>query len=122
MPVNQIEITSCGKRLLVPCAEIECRTVIVTGGAVKIASIRDAIVAEGELVKNPATFVPALKQSGLKADVLAFFQRPPDVTPKFKIISSGIIMRRWIAGTLTPGGRSCRRRRAKTRAAPPSAA
>ena len=83
MPIKQIEITSCGKRLLVPSAEVEGRTVIVTGRSVKIASIRDAIVAEGELVKNPETFVPALKQSGLKADVLAFFQRPPDVAPKF---------------------------------------
>jgi hypothetical protein len=27
--------------------------------------------------------VAALKQSGLKADVLTFFQRPPDVAPKF---------------------------------------
>ena len=84
MAVTQVEITSRGKRMLVPAAEIEGRTVIVTGQSVKIASIRDAIVAEGELVKNPDTFVPALRRSGLQADVLTFFQRPPDVVPKFK--------------------------------------
>jgi len=70
--------------MLVPAAEIEGRTVIITGQSVKIASVRDAIVAQGELVKDPDTFVPALRSSGLKADVLTFFQRPPDVTPRFK--------------------------------------
>ncbi|MDR3458981.1 MAG: hypothetical protein P4N60_16155 [Verrucomicrobiae bacterium] len=84
MAVQQVEITSRGKRRLVPAAEIEGRTVIVTGRLVKIASIRDAIVAPGELVKNPDRFIPALRQSGLKADVLTFFQRPPDVTPRFR--------------------------------------
>ena len=84
MAVNHIEISSRGKTIRVPSAEVEGRTVIVTGNSVKIASVRDAIVAQGELVKNPDTFVPALKASGLKADVLTFFQRPPDVTPKFK--------------------------------------
>ena len=83
MAVKQVEITSRGKRLQVPAAEVEGRTVIVTGKSVKIASIRDAIVAQGELVKNPDTFIPALKASGLRADVLTFFQRPPDVTPRF---------------------------------------
>ncbi|HEV2692301.1 MAG TPA: hypothetical protein VG347_05340 [Verrucomicrobiae bacterium] len=84
MAITQVEITSRGKRLLVPAAEIEGRTMIVTGGTVKIASVRDAIVAPGELVKNPETFVRSLRESGLKADVLTFFQRPPDVTPRFK--------------------------------------
>jgi hypothetical protein len=83
MAVKQVEITSRGKRILVPSAEIAGRTIIVTGKAVKIASVRDSIVAEGELVKDPKTFIPAMRQSGLKADVLTFFQRPPDVTPKF---------------------------------------
>jgi hypothetical protein len=84
MAVNQVEITSRGKRILVPSAGIAGRTVIVTGGAFKIASVRDAIVAEGELVRDPDAFVAELKQSGLPADVLTFFQRPPDVTPRFK--------------------------------------
>jgi hypothetical protein len=58
--------------------------VIAKGGRIKTASIMDDIVAPGELVKDPDTFVADLKQSGLKADVLTFFQRPPDVAPKFK--------------------------------------
>ena len=34
-------------------------------------------------MNDPESFVAALKQSGLRADVLTFFQRPPDVKPKF---------------------------------------
>ena len=69
---------------MVPAAEIGGRTVIAKGGGIKTASILDDIVAPGELVKDPETFVAELKKSGLKADVLTFFQRPPDVTPKHK--------------------------------------
>lgn len=84
MAVQQVEITSRGRRLMVPSTEVEGRQIIALGNWVKTATVRDAIVAEGELVKNPDTFIPALKKSGLKADVLSFFQRPPDVTPRFK--------------------------------------
>jgi hypothetical protein len=84
MAVNKVETMSRGKSMLVPSAEIAGRTTIVTGNPFKIASVRDSIVAEGELVKDPDAFVTGLRQSGLKADVLTFFQRPPDFTPKFK--------------------------------------
>ena len=83
MAVNHIDISARGKTIRVPTVEVAGRTVIALGGFVKTASIRDAIVAAGELVQDPATFVPALKASGLAADVLTFFQRPPDVTPRF---------------------------------------
>ena len=68
---------------MVPTAEVCGRTVIVKGGRIKTASILDDIVMPGELVPDPGVFIVALKQSGLKADVLSFFQRPPEVTPKF---------------------------------------
>jgi hypothetical protein len=67
----------------VPAVEIEGRTIIAKGGRIKIASVRDEELAEGELVKNPTAFVAALKASGLPADVLTFFQRVPDAKPKF---------------------------------------
>jgi len=84
MALKQVEIRISGKNTLVPAAEICGRTVIAKGGNIKIASVLDESVTVGELVKDPETFVTALKQSGLKADVLTFFQRPPDVTPKHK--------------------------------------
>ncbi|MGH7950545.1 MAG: hypothetical protein ACREFE_01295 [Limisphaerales bacterium] len=82
-PVHFAEIRLNGKTFQVPSLEIEGRTLIVTGKWIKTASIRDADVMEGELVKNPETFIAALKNGDLKADVLTFFQRPPEVTPKF---------------------------------------
>jgi hypothetical protein len=83
MAVNFVEVRIKGKPVSVPSAEIAGRKVIVKGGRVKIASIRDEELAEGELVKDPVAFVAELKRSGLKADVLTFFQRVPDSTPKF---------------------------------------
>jgi hypothetical protein len=84
MAVNYVGTGVKGKNTLVPSVEIEGRTVIAKGSWAKVASIRDDDVTEGELVKNPEAFVAALKQSGLRADILTFFQRPPDHTPKFK--------------------------------------
>jgi hypothetical protein len=78
----QSEIRVKGKNILVPSAEIDGRTVIVTGKWIKIASIRDEELADGEPVGNAKTFVRAL-QKELRPDVLTFFQRPPDVAPKF---------------------------------------
>ena len=83
MALKQVEVRVAGKNIFVPAAEICGQTVIVKGGGIKVASVLDDQVTPGELVKDPKTFVPALKQSGLKADVLTFFQRPPDVVPKF---------------------------------------
>ncbi len=84
MALKEVEIRVAGKNTMVPAAEVGGRTVIAKGGGIKTASVLDDIVAPGELVKDPETFVAELKKSGLKADVLTFFQRPPDVTPKFK--------------------------------------
>ena len=83
MSLKQVEIRVSGKNTLVPAAEVCGRTVVTQGGRIKTASILDEIVAEGELVPDPEAFVAELKRSGLMADMLTFFQRPPDVTPKF---------------------------------------
>jgi hypothetical protein len=84
MAATYVERRVEGKNIQVPSAEIEERTVIVKGRWFKVASVRDEDVTEGELVRNPGEFIAELRKSGLKADVLTFFQRPPDVKPKFK--------------------------------------
>lgn len=83
-PIQSAEIRVKGKTAFVPSTQIEGQTVIVTGKWLRLAAIRDQDVVEGELVKNPDSFVSALKRSGLAADVFTFFQRPPDVSPRFK--------------------------------------
>ena len=85
LPAKVAEIRIKGKTAYVPSAEIEGRTVIVTGSWFRTAAVQDADVAEGELVTNPGTFIAALKASSLKADAFTFFQRPPDVSPKFDL-------------------------------------
>lgn len=85
LPAGLAEIRVKGKTTLVPSVEIEGRTVIVTGNWLKMAAIREQNIEEGELIKSPDSFIRALKNSELKADILTFFQRPPDVTPKFKM-------------------------------------
>ena len=84
MAVKQVELTVAGKTIAAPAVDIDGRTVIVRGGRIKTAAIMEDALVEGELVKDPDRFAAELKRSGLKADVLTFFQRPPDVTPKFK--------------------------------------
>src|SRR5215469_515400 len=84
-PANCAEIRIKGKTAYVPSANIGGRTVIATGRFFKVASIRDADVVEGDLVENPEVFAAALKKSGLNADVLTFFQRPPEISPKFDL-------------------------------------
>jgi hypothetical protein len=83
MAVTYVETRVKGKNVQVPSAEIEGRMVIVNGKWFKVASVRDEYVTEGDLVNDPKGFVAALRNSGLKADVLTFFQRPPDVKPRF---------------------------------------
>ena len=83
LPVGSAEIRVRGKTTFVPSVAIDGRTVIVTGKWLRLAAIRDDIVTEGELVKDPGSFIGTLKKSELKADIFTFFQRPPDVSPKF---------------------------------------
>ncbi|HEV2320359.1 MAG TPA: hypothetical protein VGV18_11450 [Verrucomicrobiae bacterium] len=82
LPVGFAEIRVRGRTTFVPSVEIEGRTVIATGKWLKIATVRDQDFVEGQI--NPPTFIEALRNVNLKADVFTFFQRPPEVTPKFK--------------------------------------
>ena len=84
LPAKFAEIRVRGRTTLVPSAEIEGRTVIVSGKLFKLAAIRDADIAAGELIRDPAAFIGALRNSALSADVLTFFQRPPRVSPLFE--------------------------------------
>src|SRR5437016_2616626 len=78
---RHVEIRVKGKPIRVPAATIDGRTVVVAGRWLKIGSIRDELVVEGEPVKDPASLIAQLKQSGLKADILAFGQKLPALTP-----------------------------------------
>ena len=77
------EIRIAGKTFHVPSAEICGQTVVVTGKWIRTAQIKDEEVVEGVAVIDPESFITKLKESELKADVLTFAQRPPEITPKY---------------------------------------
>lgn len=81
---DSIEIQVKGKAVRVPCACINGRTVITAGRAIKIASIMDEQLLDGETVGDPEIFIAQLRQTSLKADIFTFVQKLPDVVPKHK--------------------------------------
>jgi hypothetical protein len=84
MSVNQTEIRVKGKNVYVPSTEIAGRNVINSGRWLKLATIQDEDLVEGEMVADPESFAAQLKKSGLNSDIFTFVQKLPDVTPKYK--------------------------------------
>jgi hypothetical protein len=79
-----IEVRVKGRSVNVPSACIDGRTVIATGRWMKIASVMDEGLIEGETVSDPEMFTPRLKNSELKADIFTFAQKLPCIVPKHK--------------------------------------
>lgn len=77
------EIRVHGKTMHVPAARIHGATVIVKGGWLKIAAVKDEDLAEPETFDSPEVFVNGIKSSGLTADLFTFAQKVPETTPKF---------------------------------------
>jgi len=83
MTTRYEEIRIRGKDTLVPAEEICGRTVIVTGRFLRRAQVMDEELVEGELIADPAPFVATLRRSQLRADLLTFAERPPQLTPRY---------------------------------------
>jgi len=80
---DSVEIHVREKVLRVPAAYIDGRTIIVTGRWLRFATLRDEELVEGEPIPNPPEFVPKLKASGVRADILTFPERLNQPTPRF---------------------------------------
>lgn len=79
---RQVEIRIRGRNTLVPAVDIHGRTVVRTGRWLKLASLRDEELVEGEPVADPAGFVAQLQASGLGADLLTFLAAPTNPQPR----------------------------------------
>ena len=79
--IRTTEMRVRGKVVVVPSAEVLGRTVITTGRWPKVASLHDERLDERELPTDQTSFIEALKQTDLKADIFTFAQRLPDVVP-----------------------------------------
>lgn len=78
----QEEIRIRGRNTLVPAVQIRGRTIIRTGGWLKMASIRDEELVLGEPVDDPMHFVAQLQAVGLGADIFTFLQEPTVSQPR----------------------------------------
>jgi hypothetical protein len=84
MTVCFTEIRVKGKRVLVPAAHVENRTVIVKGKWLKIAAVRDEDLVEGEVISNPESVVSRLQECGLGTDIFTFAENLPNTRPRYK--------------------------------------
>jgi hypothetical protein len=84
MSIDHTEIRVRGIAVPVPSAQIDGRTVITTGKWLKVATVQDEELVEGESVANPETFISQLKGTGLHADIFTFSQKLEEITPKHR--------------------------------------
>ncbi len=65
-----------------PSDQIEGCTIVVSGNLIKTASVHEENWLEGEIIKDPGSFIAKVKESGLKADIFAFSQKISDPKPR----------------------------------------
>ena len=65
--------------------DVNGRRVVVTGRWLRVASVQDEEVLEGDIVDSPESFVERLRQDGVKADIFTFRQKLSDPVPRFKV-------------------------------------
>ena len=76
-----VKETLVGKKSVnLDCAKINGQTYSITRGFVRVMSLEDEWYAD---VSDPGSVVKALASSSLKPDIFTFWQRLPDVTPKY---------------------------------------
>jgi hypothetical protein len=83
MNIEYTAIHARGKTIRVPSVRIDGSIVVATGNWLKLASLHEEESLEQEAVTDPDNFISSLKQSKLPADIFAFSQRLPDITPKY---------------------------------------
>lgn len=77
------EVHEAGRVVRVSAAEFHGRTVVATGRWLRKAFVLDDEFLDGDTVSDLGEFLVWLKRAGLKADVVTFAQKLPDVAPKF---------------------------------------
>jgi hypothetical protein len=80
---NRTEIRVRGRAVWAPSVQLEGRTVVVTGKWLRIASVQDEDLWEGETAPNAQSFISKLKTQPLGADIFTFSQRIPDTEPRY---------------------------------------
>lgn len=77
------EVSVKGKGIRLPASEIKGRTVVVEGGWLKIAAIKDEDYLKGDVLASLDEFIASLHSNQvLAADIFTFSQQPTDLTPR----------------------------------------
>lgn len=77
--VKETEVN--GKAVSLECATVNGQTYCVTRGLLRVISIEDDWYED---VNDPASVIADLNESGIKADIFTFWQRLPDVKPRYE--------------------------------------
>jgi hypothetical protein len=83
MKIETAKISVKGKLVAVPSIDIGESKFVVTGKWLKVATIQDEEWLEEQPVKDPNTFIAALKQAPLKPDLFTFSQRLAETKPEY---------------------------------------
>src|SRR5437667_8783469 len=76
--VKETEVN--GKAVSFECAKINRQTYCVTRGLLRVMSVEDDWYED---VNDPASVIAGLNESDIRADIFTFWQRLPDVEPKY---------------------------------------
>lgn len=63
------------------CVEINGQTYVIVKGLLRVIMLEDEWYQD---VKDPDLVIAALRDSGLKVDLFSFWQRLPEITPKYR--------------------------------------
>src|SRR4051812_41906519 len=77
-----VEVFERGLPIKVPSLSLMGKTVVVNGKWLKIATVMDSELVEGNVVDDPETFIGILKGSKVRIDLFAFPQNFPDTIPR----------------------------------------
>lgn len=85
MSTTQHTISIRGKSVRVPTAQVNGKTVVVTGRWLRVARFHDVEFVDDATAVDPAEFIRQLAETGLRADVLTFPQKIYEGEPKHRL-------------------------------------
>lgn len=87
MPTKVAKVSFRGKVRKVPSIEIDGRTIVITGKWIRTAKLLDEEYQERS-IGDPENVIRELRRHGIKADILTFAQKLPDMEPHFSYPSA----------------------------------
>src|SRR5262245_47143186 len=76
------EIRVKGRAIKVPSVRIDDRNIVVTGRWLRVATVQDEGLVEGEVVANPSSLLAQLRKANLSADLFTFPQGYSEAAPR----------------------------------------